>query len=108
MAAPQPLQKFFVYAPDKADADRLSVRAKHLEGAAKFVADGTLRFGGVLLTPESLTGGEKKMVGSVSIYEAESIEAVRKIVKDDIYYATGVWDPERVVILPFVAGTPFP
>jgi len=106
------LPKFVVYAPDKTDAGafdrRLSVRAKHLENAAKAINSGVLRMGGAMLTPESLTGGDKKMVGSLMIFEAENIEAVKTMIETDIYYTSGVWDPERLVILPFVAATPFP
>lgn len=59
------------------------------------------------------------------IFEAENIEAVKKIIENDIYYTSGVvsvialfeivlecslyqWDPERIVILPFAAATPIP
>ncbi|KAJ7793924.1 hypothetical protein B0H14DRAFT_2924755 [Mycena olivaceomarginata] len=87
---------------------RLSVRPKHLENAAKAVSEGLIRVGGALLTPESLTGGDKKLIGSAMIYEAESLEVVKSVIESDIYYTAGVWDPERLVILPFVAATPFP
>lgn len=44
-----------------------------------------------MLTPESIQlGSEKKMVGSVLIFEAETLEAVRKVVERDIYYTSGV------------------
>ncbi|KAJ7851855.1 hypothetical protein B0H14DRAFT_2761206, partial [Mycena olivaceomarginata] len=70
-----------VYAPDKTDEGaferRLSVRPKHLENAAKAVSEGLIRVGGALLTPESLTGGDKKLIGSAMIYEAESLEVVK-------------------------------
>ncbi|KAJ7815289.1 hypothetical protein B0H14DRAFT_2848150 [Mycena olivaceomarginata] len=106
------LHKFFVYAPDKTDPDafarRLSVRSKHLEGAKKAIADGSIRVGGALLTPESLLSDDKKMIGSTFIFEAENIETIKKAIESDIYYTSGVWDPERIVILPFVAATPFP
>jgi hypothetical protein len=37
--------------------------------------------GGAMLTPESLKpGADKKMVGSVLIYEAENIEQVKELV----------------------------
>ncbi|KAJ7033136.1 hypothetical protein C8F04DRAFT_630777 [Mycena alexandri] len=126
------LHKFLVYAPDKTDEGaferRLSVRAKHLENAAK-VHEAHMRLGGAMLTPESLTGADKKMVrlnsalprhcsilkiffldkvGSLIIYEAENIETVRGWIESDIYYTAGVWDPAQLVIAPFVAATPFP
>ncbi|KAJ7512466.1 hypothetical protein B0H11DRAFT_1844252 [Mycena galericulata] len=112
MSAASGLPRFFVYAPDKTDEGaferRLSVRPKHLENAAKRINDGVIRMGGAVLTPESLTGADKKLVGSVLIFEAENIETVRTMIETDIYYTSGVWDPERLVILPFVAATPFP
>ncbi|KAJ6572061.1 hypothetical protein B0H19DRAFT_1255979 [Mycena capillaripes] len=111
MSTAPALHRFFVYAPDKTDEGtferRLSVRAKHLENAAK-PKEGIRAGGGALLTPESLTGAEKKIVGSAMVYEAESIEVVRKLIEDDIYYTAGVWDPERLVILPFMLANPFP
>ncbi|KAJ7054483.1 hypothetical protein C8F01DRAFT_491451 [Mycena amicta] len=104
--------RFFVHAPDKTDPDaftrRLSVRTKHLEVARKAIDDGRIRVAGALLTPESLNSEDKKMIGSTFIIEADNIEQVQKMIEEDIYYTSGVWDPERIVILPFVAATPFP
>ncbi|KAJ7707832.1 hypothetical protein B0H16DRAFT_1481541 [Mycena metata] len=106
------LHKFIVYAPDKTDEGaferRLSVRAKHLENAAKKIEDKTILVGGAMLTPESLTGADKKLTGSVLIYQAENLETVRGWIESDIYYTSSVWDPEKLVIAPFVAATPFP
>ncbi|KAF7291916.1 YCII domain-containing protein [Mycena indigotica] len=104
--------KFFVHAPDKTDPDafsrRLAVRTKHLEVARKAIDDGRIRVAGALLTPESLASENKTMIGSTFIIEAETIDQVKKMIEEDIYYTTGVWDPERIVILPFVAATAFP
>ncbi|KAJ7054367.1 hypothetical protein C8F01DRAFT_1088904 [Mycena amicta] len=111
MSAPV-LHKFVVYAPDKTDPDafdrRMSVRGKHLEAVAKNVEAGIIRMGGVMLTPESITGADKKMVGSVMIIEADTIETVESLIENDLYYTAGVWDPEKLVILPFISATPFP
>lgn len=43
-----------------------------------------------MITPESVGSADKKMTGSVLIYEAESLDAVKKIVESDIYYTAGV------------------
>ena len=145
---------FAVYAPDCSDAQaftrRLRVRELHLEGAKAATEGGllsiilpitcstvkfanelwrpNLEIGGAILTPDSLTGGEKKLVGSILIFEGETIEEIREMVTNDIYYTSGVvsshlyncdscrrlrdyhiyqWDKEKLVILPFVqaAGT---
>ena len=42
-----------------------------------------------MLTPESLTG-EKTMVGSVLIIEADSLAAARAVVEADVYYTADV------------------
>lgn len=47
-----------------------------------------------MLTPESVQlGQEKKMVGSVLIFEAETLDAVKTLVEKDIYYTSGVVCP---------------
>lgn len=38
--------------------------------------------------------------GSMIIYTGESVEDVRKIIKDDVYATSGVWDLENVQIIP--------
>lgn len=45
-----------------------------------------------MLTPESIASptAEKKMIGSVFICEAESLEAVRELVEGDVYYTGAV------------------
>lgn len=43
-----------------------------------------------MLTPESITGGEKKLVGSVLLIEAESIDEVWEKVKSDVYWKNDV------------------
>ncbi|KAJ7753739.1 hypothetical protein B0H16DRAFT_1543834 [Mycena metata] len=111
-SAPPTLPRFFVYAPDKTDPDalarRLSVRSKHLEVAREAIDGGFIRVAGALLTPESVSSENKKMIGSMFIFQAENIEAVKKMIETDIYYTSDVWDPERIVILPFAAVTPIP
>ncbi len=82
--------------------------------------------GAAMLTPESVTGGERKLIGSVMAMSAEKIEDVRAIIEEDIYYTSGVvrrpnplllahfsnhdpmkWDPEVMVIAPLLAGVGF-
>nr|GAT50690.1 NAD(P)-binding protein [Mycena chlorophos] len=107
MASPA-LQKFVIFAPDKAEgaADRASVRDQHVNELTKYLDNGTLKYGGMLLDPAS-PATEKKMIGTMVIVETESLEAARKIVEEDIYFKAGVWDPERLVILPFMPAPPF-
>lgn len=114
---------FVVWAPDMSDLDalqrRLSVRTQHLAKAKEsfeagvtsrppwftllicsFSDDGDVEgVGGALVTPETHTAEQKKMIGSLLIIEAESLEAVRKMVESDIYYTSNV-----VRSLPFRFG----
>ncbi|OSC98758.1 hypothetical protein PYCCODRAFT_1374554, partial [Trametes coccinea BRFM310] len=56
---------------------------------------------GAMLTPESIESPTaKKMVGSVFICEAESLQHVRDLFTRDVYYTSGVWDQDKLVIRP--------
>ena len=46
--------------------------------------------GGGLVDPATYQFAEKKLIGSMMVYEAESLEAVRKLVEADIYYTSNV------------------
>ncbi|KAF5322488.1 hypothetical protein D9619_001361 [Psilocybe cf. subviscida] len=103
---------FMVYAPDKTEegtlARRLAVREQHLAASKPRHESGLTRVGGMFTTPEGVTSPDapKHMLGSLMIYEAESIEQVKEIIENDIYYTSGVWDPARMVIAPFFTGHP--
>ncbi|KAF8995458.1 hypothetical protein BDQ17DRAFT_1250573 [Cyathus striatus] len=104
--------RFFVYAPDMTDEGaldrRLSVREYHLKAARENIEGGIIRIGGMMTTPETMLAEKKKMVGSMFICEAGSIDEVKELVESDIYYTSGVWDKEKVVILPFFSLTAIP
>lgn len=103
---------FLVYAPDYTDGEafsrRLAVRPQHLEGAKKLIGSGVLRtsctvpylyrpvshlvtgIGGALVAPETLETENRKLIGSMMVFEAENLAAVRSIVESDIYWASNV------------------
>ncbi|KAJ3555703.1 hypothetical protein NM688_g2430 [Phlebia brevispora] len=103
---------FAVFAPDYTDPDalgrRLAVRTQHLANAKSLLQAGTLRIGGALISPETYDKPEKKLIGSLMIFEAANIDAIRKVIEDDIYYKTNVWDKEKLIILPWVSAAPLP
>ena len=72
-------------------ACHLSVRGKTI-GTLKCILITTEVVGGPLVSEETYTlpDADKKFTGSVIILEADSIEAARKIVEDDPYYANNV------------------
>lgn len=49
-----------------------------------------LGLAGPMLSPESVTGGEKKLIGSMFLIEAQKIEEVREKIETDVYWRTGV------------------
>ncbi|KAL0956197.1 hypothetical protein HGRIS_002354 [Hohenbuehelia grisea] len=106
------LHHFMIYAPDCTDSSaverRFSVRPKHLEGVAPLIANRTIKVAGMFVTPESILPGAttKTPKGSLLIVEAETIDDVHKMIKNDIYYTSKAWDPEQLVILPFLPVTP--
>jgi hypothetical protein len=89
--------------------------------------------GGGLLTPESILSTtpheDKRLVGSMLVCMAPTIEGARAIIESDIYYTSGVvssstclfgmkkkaddkrsakWDTERIVLFPFLSAAPLP
>ncbi|EKM52902.1 uncharacterized protein PHACADRAFT_127014 [Phanerochaete carnosa HHB-10118-sp] len=112
MAEEKTLYTFFVYTPDYTDPDapnrRAAVRPKHLENAKRIRAQGVIRLGGALISPETYQSAERKMIGSMGVYQAENIEAVQKVIEEDIYYTGNVWDKEKIIILPWVPAFPLP
>jgi uncharacterized protein len=104
---------FFVYAPDYTDPDafnrRLSVRSQHLDRMLGLGKKGILSkypaivlssaldlltritgMGGALVSPETLETEQKRLIGSGMMFEAESADAVRKILEEDIYWTSNV------------------
>jgi len=77
----------------EAPARRQRVRATHLEGIRPAVDSGMLQLGGAILDDAGT------MTGSVLLVEAESADAARDFIDNDIYRREGVW--QRIEIHPF-------
>ncbi|KAE9408595.1 hypothetical protein BT96DRAFT_873226 [Gymnopus androsaceus JB14] len=105
------LHKFILFVPYAKDSPRSSVLPRHRAEIAPLVESGVVKIAGPFLTPESRVESEdapQTPFGSCIIYEAENIDVVRKIVESDVYYTSGVWDRERLMLVPFLPVTPFP
>jgi uncharacterized protein YciI len=77
--------------------DHFHLDRKHLEKIQPLIDAGTIVVGGATFDSHDATEGENpQMTGSMLIVVSESIEDVRKIVEDDVYATSGVWDLERV------------
>ncbi|KAJ4176377.1 hypothetical protein NW755_014448 [Fusarium falciforme] len=81
--------------------DRLII---HYEGIKPLIASGTLPAGGAIFEKHPVDGEPAQFKGSIVVYSAETAEQVREIIKNDVYATSGVWDLEKVQILPYVAA----
>ncbi|KIY50372.1 hypothetical protein FISHEDRAFT_71975 [Fistulina hepatica ATCC 64428] len=66
--------------------------------------------GGMMVTPETMMcePTDRVPVGSTLIVEAASIEEVKEKIAEDVYWQSGVWDKEKMVILPIFLATQLP
>ncbi|KAI0089636.1 hypothetical protein BDY19DRAFT_889336 [Irpex rosettiformis] len=104
---------FLVVAPDYMDADaskrRNDAKDSHIEHMGKFGKAGILRAGGGMLPADNYDfSSGAKVTGSFMIFEAESIEAVKQIIEEDIFWTQSVWDHEKLQIIPFYSPLPIP
>ncbi|KAK2598270.1 hypothetical protein N8I77_011694 [Diaporthe amygdali] len=74
----------------------------HYEGIKPLIASGKLPAGGAIFEKHPVDGESALFKGSVVVYAAESIEQVREIIQNDVYSKSGVWDLDRVQIIPYV------
>lgn len=102
------LQLFIIWAPDYTDdgafSRRMDVRAQHLVVAEESRKKGYItNIAGAFLTPESIATPDapKKMLGSMLLVRAKSLEEVRANVESDIYWTNNVWDKDKILIAPF-------
>ncbi|CAH0020360.1 unnamed protein product [Clonostachys rhizophaga] len=97
--------EYFVYAPAKSDVGVLdrqkAAQAAHLAHADGVYAEGNLDSGGPILTASSVAGN-LTFAGSAFLLKVENLEAAKKVVTDDAYYTGDVWDPEKIVVLPYI------
>ncbi|PWY86228.1 YCII-related domain protein [Aspergillus heteromorphus CBS 117.55] len=95
--------EFLCILPDKpgVQAKRVEVRSQHLEGVKPLVEAGTLVAGGAMLNSHPKEGESLSFQGSMLIVVAESKEEAEKVIQNDIYTKSGVWDLEKAQIIPF-------
>lgn len=103
-SASAPLQEWLVIIPDHLGAlsKRLAARPKHLEGLKDDREDMWL-WGGAMLEEPIQAGSTDppKMKGSAMLIGARTKEEIIERVKQDTYSHEGVWDLEKIQIIPF-------
>ncbi|KAM6525864.1 hypothetical protein FALCPG4_011397 [Fusarium falciforme] len=106
MATGAAKKEWLAIMPDKANVLEIRKKVKpiHYEGIKPLIASGTLPDGGAIFEKHPVDGEPAQFKGSIVVYSAETAEQVREIIKNDVYATSGVWDLEKVQILPYVAA----
>ncbi|KAH6957341.1 hypothetical protein DER45DRAFT_615283 [Fusarium avenaceum] len=99
-------KEFLCILPDKPNALELrkSVKADHYKGIQPLVASGKLLAGGAIFEKHPIEGEPALFRGSVVVYAGDNEAEVRKIIENDIYATSGVWDLGKTQIIPYVAA----
>ncbi|KAI0087493.1 hypothetical protein BDY19DRAFT_994822 [Irpex rosettiformis] len=107
---------FFLWLPDYTDSDAQRRRAeatpRHLKQMmANVVSKQRGDYGGVTTmratSANARQAAKNHMIdGTIVIVEAESVEAVWRLIEQDVFYTENVWDKERIVIKPFIPTLP--
>ncbi|KAI0028645.1 hypothetical protein K488DRAFT_58054 [Vararia minispora EC-137] len=115
--ATSPCHTFIVWAPGSTNPGaltyHLTVRPQHLVCTRKLQARGMLLTGGSMRAPEAIVPGasadtQNAFVGSTMVFAGSSLEEVHTIIESDLYYTSGVWDKEKLMILPYFPALPWP
>ncbi|KZT65391.1 hypothetical protein DAEQUDRAFT_768866 [Daedalea quercina L-15889] len=101
---------YYVWAPDSKATDapnRLdqTISKEHAEHFQALRADGLVEHGGAVLTKDMqlpITSAPE-FAGSMFILKADSLEAARKLVEEDPFYQTGVWDRDNIKVAPVLS-----
>ncbi|GAB7345479.1 hypothetical protein MBLNU457_3805t2 [Dothideomycetes sp. NU457] len=95
--------EWLVILPDRPNAlaDRMKVRPDHLENLKPQIDAGFWVMGGATLDSPPQEGQGLAINGSVMMALASSKEEVLERVKTDVYATTGVWDMDKVQVIPF-------
>ncbi len=88
---------YVVIAKDGTDADaparRAGAREAHLQVASQLHEDGRLVTGGALLDDSG------NMIGSMLLLDVDNEEEARRLLEDDVYSRSGVW--QEIQVWPF-------
>lgn len=77
---------------------RIQVREKHLAAAKQNNKSGIVPFGGGIANDFPEPGQQFPFVGSALVVTADSKHDVIQLLKQDIYFTSGVWDVENAKI----------
>ncbi|VZH87963.1 unnamed protein product, partial [Fusarium fujikuroi] len=88
--------------PDKPNILRLRKMVKpiHYKGIKPLIASGKLPAGSAIFKKHPIKREPAEFKGSIVMYRAKTIKQVYKIIENDVYATSGVWDLEKLQIFP--------
>ncbi|CAG7972456.1 unnamed protein product [Penicillium salamii] len=95
-------REFLCILPDNSGVLELrkKVKSGHYSGIQPLIAQGSLVDGGAIFEQHPQEGEDAKFLGSVVVYTGEDVDEVRRMINNDIYATSGVWDLEKIKIYP--------
>lgn len=108
--AKMPKKEFLCLLPDKPNVleQRKIAGPLHHEQIKPQIASGTLVVGGGMYEEHPVEGKPARQTGSMIIYAAESVDEVWEVIRSDAYTAHGVWDLDKVQVIPYVSAVRTP
>ncbi|UNI23730.1 hypothetical protein JDV02_009532 [Purpureocillium takamizusanense] len=99
-----PKKEFLCIMPDRPNVSELrkSVKGAHYEGIKPLISSGRLVAGGAMVESHPAKDELPGFKGSAVVYTGDSVEEVRKIIHNDVYATSGVWDLEKTQIIPYI------
>jgi uncharacterized protein YciI len=83
---------------------RLATREQHLNEAKRKIEDGIITFAGGILASPTIDGDNKEMTVTLFIVTVDTEEEARRILENDIYSTSGIWDVKGAQIFPFMTS----
>jgi uncharacterized protein len=96
-------QEWLIIIPDVPNtlSKRMEVRPQHLDELKPNIGNGKVVFGGATLDEPLKEGQGMKSNGSAMIVVCETEQEARDFVKGDVYAKSGVWNTEKMTVMPF-------
>lgn len=100
-----PLLAYLVHVPDLPNAlsIRLAKNKEHNQDAIPLIKEGRVPFFGSTLSHHGAEGEQPAEDGTIMVLKAENEEAIRELIRRDVFTTEGVWDAEKMTIWPFLS-----
>ncbi|RAL10209.1 YciI family protein [Aspergillus homomorphus CBS 101889] len=104
--APPKKKEWLCILPDKPNVQelRMKVRPTHFANLKPLVEAGKMVVGGAMVESHPEEGKPPTFKGSMIVVTGETLGDVHQIINNDIYAKSGVWDLEKVQVIPYISA----